>query len=96
MYSYVVYMLMSDIANDVDGEHAENSVTRYMYFLFIIYIFICLYLLLMWRCSCIIALLGLIKINYYYIIIIENTTAVFVDLQQAYDRVWRKGLLYKM
>ena len=26
----------------------------------------------------------------------ENTTAVFVDLQQAYDRVWRKGLLYKM
>ena len=26
----------------------------------------------------------------------QNTTAVFVDLQQAYDRVWRKGLLYKM
>ena len=26
----------------------------------------------------------------------ENTTAVFVDLQQAYDRVWRKGLLLKM
>ena len=26
----------------------------------------------------------------------ENTTAIFVDLQEAYDRVWRKGLLYKM
>ncbi|GFS17732.1 RNA-directed DNA polymerase from mobile element jockey [Elysia marginata] len=26
----------------------------------------------------------------------KNTTAVFVDLQQAYDRVWRKGLLWKM
>ena len=25
-----------------------------------------------------------------------HTTAVFIDLQQAYDRVWRKGLLYKM
>ena len=25
-----------------------------------------------------------------------HTTAVFVDLQQAYDRVWRKGLLLKM
>ena len=26
----------------------------------------------------------------------ESTTAVFIDLQQAYDRVWRKGLLMKM
>ena len=26
----------------------------------------------------------------------KSTTAVFVDLQQAYDRVWRKGLLLKM
>ena len=26
----------------------------------------------------------------------EHTTAVFIDLQQAYDRVWRKGLLLKM
>ena len=26
----------------------------------------------------------------------KNTVAVFVDLQQAYDRVWRKGLLIKM
>ena len=26
----------------------------------------------------------------------RNTTAVFVDLQQAYDQVWRKGLLMKM
>ena len=26
----------------------------------------------------------------------KNTTAVFIDLQQAYDRVWRKGLLIKM
>ncbi|GFR60802.1 RNA-directed DNA polymerase from mobile element jockey [Elysia marginata] len=26
----------------------------------------------------------------------KNTTAVFVDLQQAYDRVWRKGLLWKI
>ena len=26
----------------------------------------------------------------------KSTTAVFVDLQQAYDRVWRKGLLIKM
>ena len=26
----------------------------------------------------------------------QNTTAVFIDLQQAYDRVWRKGLLMKM
>ena len=26
----------------------------------------------------------------------EHTTAVFIDLQQAYDRVWRKGLLFKM
>ena len=26
----------------------------------------------------------------------KNTTAVFIDLQQAYDRVWRKGLLMKM
>ena len=25
-----------------------------------------------------------------------HTTAIFVDLQQAYDRVWRKGLLLKM
>lgn len=25
-----------------------------------------------------------------------NTTAIFVDLQQAYDRVWRKGLFIKM
>ena len=26
----------------------------------------------------------------------QHTTAVFVDLQQAYDKVWRKGLLLKM
>ena len=26
----------------------------------------------------------------------ESTTAVFVDLKQAYDRVWRKGLLLKL
>uniref|UniRef100_A0A0B7BRX1 Reverse transcriptase domain-containing protein n=2 Tax=Arion vulgaris TaxID=1028688 RepID=A0A0B7BRX1_9EUPU len=26
----------------------------------------------------------------------KHTTAVFIDLQQAYDRVWRKGLLMKM
>ena len=26
----------------------------------------------------------------------KSTTAVFVDLKQAYDRVWRKGLLLKM
>uniref|UniRef100_A0A0B7BHQ4 Reverse transcriptase domain-containing protein n=1 Tax=Arion vulgaris TaxID=1028688 RepID=A0A0B7BHQ4_9EUPU len=26
----------------------------------------------------------------------KHTTAVFIDLQQAYDRVWRKGLLGKM
>ena len=26
----------------------------------------------------------------------SHTTAIFVDLQQAYDRVWRKGLLLKM
>ena len=26
----------------------------------------------------------------------EHTTAVFIDLQQAYDRVWRKGLFFKM
>ena len=26
----------------------------------------------------------------------KQTTAIFVDLKQAYDRVWRKGLLYKM
>jgi len=26
----------------------------------------------------------------------KHTTAIFVDLQQAYDRVWRKGLLMKM
>jgi len=26
----------------------------------------------------------------------EHTTAVFVDLQQAHDRMWRKGLLLKM
>ena len=26
----------------------------------------------------------------------NHTTAVFIDLQQAYDRVWRKGLLLKM
>ena len=26
----------------------------------------------------------------------QHTTAVFIDLQQAYDRVWRKGLLMKM
>ena len=26
----------------------------------------------------------------------KHTTAVFIDLQQAYDRVWRKGLLLKM
>ena len=26
----------------------------------------------------------------------QHTAAVFVDLQQAYDRVWRKGLLLKM
>ena len=26
----------------------------------------------------------------------EQTTAVFVDLQQAYDRVWKKGLLLKL
>ena len=26
----------------------------------------------------------------------KNTAAVFIDLQQAYDRVWRKGLLWKM
>ncbi|GFR65706.1 RNA-directed DNA polymerase from mobile element jockey [Elysia marginata] len=26
----------------------------------------------------------------------KNTTAVFVELQQTYDRVWRKGLLWKM
>ena len=25
----------------------------------------------------------------------KHTTAIFVDLQQAYDRVWRKGLLLK-
>ena len=26
----------------------------------------------------------------------KSTTAVFIDLKQAYDRVWRKGLLIKM
>ena len=26
----------------------------------------------------------------------QHTTAVFIDLQQAYDRVWRKGLMIKM
>ena len=26
----------------------------------------------------------------------KSTVGVFVDLQQAYDRVWRRGLLYKM
>ena len=26
----------------------------------------------------------------------KHTTAVFVDLQQAYDRVWRKGLFWKL
>jgi ribonuclease HI len=26
----------------------------------------------------------------------KDTTAVFIDLQQAYDRIWRKGLLIKM
>ena len=26
----------------------------------------------------------------------KNTTAVFIDLKQAYDKVWRKGLLLKM
>ena len=26
----------------------------------------------------------------------KSTVAVFIDLQQAYDRVWRKGLLIKM
>lgn len=26
----------------------------------------------------------------------QQTTAVFIDLQQAYDRIWRKGLLLKM
>ena len=26
----------------------------------------------------------------------KSTAAVFVDLKQAYDRVWRKGLLSKM
>ena len=26
----------------------------------------------------------------------KHTVAIFVDLQQAYDRVWRKGLLKKM
>lgn len=26
----------------------------------------------------------------------KNTTAVFIDLQQAYDRVWRQGLFIKM
>ena len=26
----------------------------------------------------------------------KTTTAVFIDLQQAYDRVWKKGLLLKM
>ena len=26
----------------------------------------------------------------------QHTTAVFVDLKQAYDRVWRKGLYLKM
>ena len=26
----------------------------------------------------------------------KSTTAVFVDLKQAYDHVWRKGLLFKM
>ena len=26
----------------------------------------------------------------------QHTTAVFIDLQQAYDRVWRKGLYLKM
>ena len=26
----------------------------------------------------------------------KSTTAVFIDLQQAYDRVWRKGLLLKL
>ena len=26
----------------------------------------------------------------------KSTTAIFIDLQQAYDRVWRKGLLMKM
>ena len=26
----------------------------------------------------------------------KHTTAIFVDLKQAYDKVWRKGLLLKM
>ena len=27
---------------------------------------------------------------------LKHTTAVFIDLQQAYDRVWRNGLIYKL
>ena len=26
----------------------------------------------------------------------QTTTAIFIDLQQVYDRVWRIGLLMKM
>ena len=26
----------------------------------------------------------------------DNVVAVFIDLRQAYDRVWRQGLFYKM
>ena len=26
----------------------------------------------------------------------KDTAAIFIDLQQAYDKVWRKGLLMKM
>ena len=26
----------------------------------------------------------------------KDTYAIFIDLQQAYDRIWRKGLLMKM
>ena len=26
----------------------------------------------------------------------KDTTAIFIDLQQAYDRIWRQGLLIKM
>ena len=26
----------------------------------------------------------------------DNVVAVFIDLKQAYDRVWRQGLFFKM
>ena len=49
-----------------------------------------------WFRSCTHAVMRLVQNVYNGFNKGESTVALFVDMEKAYDSVWRKGLLYKL